>query len=75
MLTTYQEDFMDYFEADKDYVFFENKKDLVEKARYYIEHDDIRNQIASNGYDKVKKYHNFKDRVDTMLSIAGIDII
>lgn len=71
LLTNYQADFQDYFEADKDYVYFESVQDLVDKTGYYLEHEDERIAIAQNGYDKVKEYHTYSNRVDEMLRIVN----
>lgn len=46
------------FEPMIDYVPFMNEADLVEKAKYYIEHEAERAKIASNGHRKVKEKYN-----------------
>ena len=38
-----------WFEEGRHYVSFSSKEDLVDKVRYYLEHDDEREAIASNG--------------------------
>lgn len=70
VLTTFQSDMLDYFVPNEDFVYFENIKDLIDKASYYLEHDDEREKIAYSGYCKVKKYHNYHARVDEMVKIA-----
>lgn len=37
--------------ADRDYVWFDSWDDMVDKARFYIEHDNARERIARNGRD------------------------
>ncbi|MBN2377187.1 MAG: glycosyltransferase [Sedimentisphaerales bacterium] len=37
-----------YFEPGKEIVFFSSKEELVEKCRYYLEHEDERRLIAAN---------------------------
>ena len=73
LLTNYQADFNDYFIPDEDYVYFDSKNDLIEKAGYYLRHDEERNKIAKSGYEKVKEYHNYDIRVKEMLRITGIN--
>ena len=68
LLTNYQSDFEEFFEAGKDYVYFESKEDLIEKTQYYLSHEDERIRIAKSGYEKVKLYHNFDRRVEEMLN-------
>ena len=69
LLTNYQEDYLEYFVPDEDFVYYEDYADLVRKARYYLEHEEERVQIARNGYEKVKKYHTYKERVDLIMDV------
>ena len=69
LMTNYQEDFLQFFEPDKDYVYYENPEDLNEKAAYYLSHDTEREQIARHGYEKVRAEHTYKVRVQQMLSV------
>jgi len=45
----------------KDYVPFDNEVDLVEKARYYLEHENERLEIAKNGCEKATNQYNAKN--------------
>lgn len=73
LLTNYQEDYLDYFEPGIDYVYYDSYEDLLEKIDYYLTHDEERQQIARNGYEKVKAYHTYRNRFDTILSIMKLD--
>ena len=37
-----------YFEADREVVFFDSRMDLVEKCRFYLAHEQQRRDIAEN---------------------------
>jgi hypothetical protein len=55
-----------YFTPMVDYVTFDSKEDLLDKVRYYLEHDEEREQIAYSGYKKaIKNYSGeaFWDKV------------
>ena len=55
-----------FFTPMSDYVVFDSKEDLLDKVRYYLEHEDERQQIAWNGHQKALKEYNhdiFWDRV------------
>lgn len=41
-------------------------EELVDKAGYYLKHDDERRKIASSAYEKVSRYHTYTDRIDEM---------
>jgi len=71
LLTNYQAELEKYFVPDKDYVYFEDQDDLLEKTGYYLVHDDERLSIARSGYEKVRKLHNFHLRVAEMFQIVN----
>lgn len=67
LLSNYQTEIPEYFEIDKDLVCYESIEDLKEKAAYYLTHDDIRMEIARNGYEKVKAQHTWAHRISAMM--------
>ncbi len=68
-LTNYQPELLMYFENKKDLVIFESREDMIEKIDYYLKHEDERKQIALNGYNKVKKLHQYEDRLNDIHKI------
>lgn len=70
LITNYQSELTDYFEIDKDLVCYESLDDLINKIEYYLNHEEERNRIAKNGHEKVKKYHTYQVRVQSMLDIV-----
>ncbi len=73
LLTNYQQDFQDCFEAGTDYVYYDSYEDLLAKADYYLSHEEERKQIAENGYEKVKKYHTYRHRMDVIIRTMGME--
>lgn len=67
LLTNYQAELPEYFEVGKELDCYESMEDLKAKVAYYLTHDDVRNEIAKNGYEKVKQFHTYEVRVATML--------
>lgn len=63
LLSNFQMDFSDCFEADKDFVYYEDENDLIDKCRFYLTHEAERKSIASNGYKKIKADHNYEARL------------
>lgn len=52
------------FENNKEAVFFTTKDELLEKCKYYLKNDEVRNKIRINGYNKVHKAkHDHKSRL------------
>lgn len=67
VLTNYQEDLLNFFEPDVDFVYYEDYEDLLAKTEYYLTHDSERETIARNGYQKVKANHTYEQRIHTMI--------
>lgn len=68
LLTNFQAEIPQYFENGKDLVYFESISDMSEKADYYLSHEEERIQIAENGYQKVKQYHSYENRLNQIIS-------
>lgn len=70
LLTNYQEELFSYFEADKDFVYYTDYEDLMEKADYYLLHEEERKKIGSNGCRKVRGQHTMRLRIQNILDIV-----
>ena len=53
----------------KEIVVYENKQDAIEKAAYYLAHEDERRRIAEAGKQRVLKDHTVGSRVAYMLDL------
>ena len=69
LLSNYQMEIPEYFEIGKDLDCYESLTDLKEKTAFYLAHDDIRMEIADNGYRKTKQLHTYKHRIASMIQI------
>lgn len=67
LLTNYQADFMEYFVPGRDFVYYENVKEIPGLIEYYLSHEEERRQIAQNGYQKVKQYLTYEMQIQKML--------
>lgn len=56
------------FEDKKHLVLYDNLDDMVEKAKYYLAHDDEREKIAQAGYEHVMANHTIQHRIDVILN-------
>lgn len=70
LISNFQEDFLEYFEPDEDIVFYTSYEELLDKVEFYLSHDEIRQRIARNAYEKVAAEHTYLQRVETMFSIV-----
>lgn len=69
LLSNYQEELCTYFTPNEDFVFYESIDDAIEKANFYLTHEDIRAKIAQNGFHKLEANHTFHHRVKKMFEI------
>ena len=71
LLTNFQSDFLDDFVPGKDFVYYENPYDFIEKISYYLSHEHERLQIAANGMGKMQDAHTFVHRVHSILNVLN----
>lgn len=55
------------FVDGKEIVMYDSMDDMIEKAKYYLEHDEEREAIAKAGYERAMRDHQMSMRVDVML--------
>lgn len=63
ILTGHAEELESYYDIGKEIVCFEDLNDLMEKARYYLSHDDERTAIAQAGYLRTMREHTYAHRL------------
>ena len=66
MLSNYQEVLFEFFIVGEELVVYENIEDLFYQAKYYLEHEDERKQIALAGVERVKRDFTFRERLEKM---------
>lgn len=71
VLSNYQQDMCEAFLPGEDFIYYESIDDAVEKAGYYLENEEERKRIATNGYRKVKEQYNFKIELANILKIVA----
>jgi spore maturation protein CgeB len=62
LITSQQENIGDMFKVDEEIVAFKDKDDLLHKIKFYLHHDDRREQIAMNGMRRTRQFHTFDNR-------------
>ena len=69
-MTNYQAELADYFTIGSDLECYTCEEELLEKCKYYLKHEDERSKIANHGYETIKQYYNYPERLLQMLSLA-----
>lgn len=70
LLSNYQSELAEYFEDGKEVVLFGSEEDLLDKIGFYLEHDELRREIAYNGWKKVQEQFGYEYVVGQILKIA-----
>lgn len=71
LLTNYQAELFEYFEPGVDFEYYTSQEELLEKVDFYLTHEEARKQIAENGCKKVRRQHNMKVRMQTILEVLA----
>ena len=74
MLSNWQQEIPELFVEDEEIVTYKTLEELIEKADYYLRHDEERARIAANGYRKVKEQHTYEHRLAKIISIIQGEI-
>lgn len=56
LFSNYQEELVENFRPGEEFVMYENAEDAIEKVKYYLEHEDERQEIAKKGHEAVKRF-------------------
>jgi len=60
----------DLFADGEHTIMYDTADDLVQKVRYYLDHEDEREGIARAGYRLATTQHRYLDRVDALLAVV-----
>lgn len=74
LLSNYQPELDEFFINGEEIVLYESVEDAIEKAEFYLKHDDLRRKIAANGHIKVVTEFNYKNQFAKIFEIAGLDV-
>lgn len=69
LMSNYQEELVENFRPGVDCVIYESVEDAIEKAEYYLTHEDERLEIAHNGHEAVKRF-SYENQLDKMFGIV-----
>ena len=72
LITNFKNEYRNFFEPEKDFVYYESLVDLSEKLNYYLENDTEREQIARRAHQKIQQEHTLSKRMEQMWDILGI---
>jgi spore maturation protein CgeB len=71
-LVEYMRELADFFEEDKEMVFYRDRRELVDKARFYLANDAARERIAQAGRRRALAEHTWQHRFRAAFREAGL---
>ena len=71
LLSNYQPELAEYFEDGKELALYGNAQELMDKAAYYLAHEEERQQVAAAGLHKVRDLFSYEVRVKQMLELIN----
>ena len=69
LLTNKTSGLEELFTIGENIIVYDDKKDLVEKVKYYLENDLERQEISKKGYVHVKRNHTYLNRAKQLVKI------
>ncbi len=70
LLTNHTENLEQLFTIGEELITYTSEQDLLEKVKYYLEHQEERERIALKGHQRVKQQHTYKERAKTFLEMV-----
>ena len=74
-LSYYVEGLERHYEIGSEIVLYSSPEELVEKVRYYLEHEDEREAIAQRGYARTLRDHAMEQRFRRLFEQIGLSLV
>ncbi len=72
LMTGYADDLERYYDIGKEIVVYKSVDDLIDTARYYLNHDQERERIARAGYERTLRDHTYGKRFREIFKKIGL---
>jgi len=72
LLTGNAEQLEEYYASGKEIEVFRDLDELVDKARFYLTHEEERERIRRAGYERTLREHTYEHRINEILRIVGL---
>lgn len=71
-LSSMVEEIEQYFVPDREIVLFESEPEMIERSRFYLDHETDRNRIAAAGRLRAQRDHGYDRRFRALFSKMGL---
>lgn len=72
LLSNYQPELAERFEDERDLILYGSMEEAFAKADFYLKHEDLRKEIALNGYRKICENFAYPDKIEIMFETAQL---
>jgi hypothetical protein len=74
-LTEDQPELAEYFTPDKEVLTYTNRDDLLDKARYYLVHQEQAERIRRAGHERARREHTWQHRFAELFTTLGLPTV
>ena len=71
-LTEDQPELAEYFEPGKEVLTYVDRQDLLDKARYYLAHQEESERIRRAGFCRARNAHTWQHRFRELFGVLGL---
>jgi spore maturation protein CgeB len=71
-LTEDQPELPEYFTPDREVLTYSNRDDLLEKARFYLAHQEHAERIRRAGLERARREHTWQHRFTQLFTLLNI---
>ena len=71
LMTNWQAELPELYEPGVEAEYFTSREELLDKAGYYLDHDEAREKIARNGYLRTVNDHTYDRRIAEMIRVVN----
>ena len=72
LLTGDADNLTDYYQDSKEIIIYNNINDMIDKIKYYLQHNEERETIARAGYERTLREHTYEKRFNEIFKIIGL---
>ena len=74
LLTSNADNLSDYYRDGKEIIIYKNNDEMIEKIKYYLEHDKEREAVARAGHKRTLQEHTYEKRFNDIFKIMGLNL-
>jgi spore maturation protein CgeB len=74
LITDYVKELEEFYLPDRDIVCYNSLDELIEKIQYYLEHENLRKEIAFNGWKTTHERHTYVHRFNCIFEKIGFNL-